>query len=315
MSALKGYDKMKYKIIVNPISGRGAGERSIPFIQKSLSDAGFDIDLVKTERPCHATELAQKAVADGFGIVVSVGGDGTANEIINGLMTAKETLGHTSTMGVIGVGRGNDFAFGVGIPTGVEAGCQTLIANNRYMIDVGKVTSETYPEGRFFGNGVGIGFDAVVGFVAVKMKRLSGFPSYIVAALKTIFLYYHAPYVSIKLDSGESFEIASLMVSIMNGRRMGGGFLMAPNSLTNDGKFDLCIVREVSRSRIFTLIPHFMRGTQMTQKEIRTLRTNSVTVIALRGNLPAHADGETISVEGKQITAQIIPNQLEIVGQ
>jgi diacylglycerol kinase (ATP) len=306
---------MKYKIIVNPISGRGAGERSIPFIQKSLIDAGFDINLEKTERPCHATEIAQQAVREGYEVVVSVGGDGTANEIINGLMIAKETLGHTSTMGVIGVGRGNDFAFGMGIPTGVEAGCQTLIANNRYRIDIGKSTSELYPEGRFFGNGIGIGFDAVVGFVAVKMKRLSGFPSYIVAAIKTVFLYYHAPQVCIKLDTGESIEIAALMISIMNGRRMGGGFLMAPNSLSNDGKFDLCIAREVSRLRVFTLIPHFMRGTQMTQKEIRAVRSSSVIVNAISGNLPAHADGETISENGKQILVDIIPNQLEIIGQ
>jgi diacylglycerol kinase family enzyme len=167
---------MKYKIIVNPISGRGAGEKSIPFIQKSLLDAGLDIDLVTTEHPSHATELALKAVSDGYEVVVSVGGDGTANEIINGLMKAKETLGYTSAMGIIGVGRGNDFAFGMGIPTGVETGCQTLIKNNRYLIDIGKVTGENYPNGRYFGNGVGIGFDAVVGFVAVKMKRLTGFP-------------------------------------------------------------------------------------------------------------------------------------------
>lgn len=306
---------MKYKIIVNPISGRGAGEKSIPFIQKSLLDAGLDIDLVTTERPSHATELALKAVSDGYEVVVSVGGDGTANEIINGLMKAKETLGYTSAMGIIGVGRGNDFAFGMGIPTGVETGCQTLIKNNRYLIDIGKVTGENYPNGRYFGNGVGIGFDAVVGFVAVKMKRLTGFPSYVVAALKTVFLYYHAPYVKITLDNGESFEIAALMISIMNGRRMGGGFLMAPNSQRDDGKFDICIARDVSRSRVFTLIPHFMRGTQMTQKEIRMLRTSSVVVNAIQGNLPTHADGETVSVEGKQITAQIIPAQLEIIGQ
>ncbi|MBN1537879.1 MAG: diacylglycerol kinase family lipid kinase [Anaerolineales bacterium] len=305
---------MRYKIIVNPISGRGAGGKSIPFIQKNLLDAGLEIDLETTERPCHATELAQKAVAEGYEIVVSVGGDGTANEVINGLMAAKESLGHCSSMGIIGVGRGNDFAFGMGIPTGLEPGCQTLIANNRRMIDIGKATSEDYPQGRYFGNGVGIGFDAVVGFVAVKMKRLSGFPSYIVAALKTVFLYYHAPFVKITIDNGESFEISSLMISIMNGRRMGGGFLMAPDSISNDGKFDLCIAREVDRLRIFSLIPHFMRGTQMTQKEIRFLRTSEVSVNAIRGHLPSHADGETISVEGKHITAQIIPNQLEIIG-
>ncbi|NMC13709.1 MAG: diacylglycerol kinase family lipid kinase [Chloroflexi bacterium] len=305
---------MRYKIIVNPVSGRGAGERSMPFIDKSFKDEGLTYELVKTEFPGHAIELAQHAVIDGFDVVVSVGGDGTSNEIVNGLMRAKEHLGHTSTMSVIGVGRGNDFAYGVGIPTGVEAGCRTIFTNNRFKIDIGKVISEDFPQGRYFGNGVGIGFDAVVGFEAVKMKRLSGFPSYIIAALKTIFLYYTAPYIRIQSDNGETTEIASLLVSIMNGRRMGGGFHMAPDAIVNDGKFDVCIAQEVSKLRIFSLIPHFIRGTQMSQKEIHHLKTRSISVIALQGNLPAHADGETISVTGKEITAEILPDQLEVIG-
>lgn len=305
---------MRYKIIVNPISGRGAGERSIPFIDKSFKDEGLTYELVKTHCRGHAVELAQNAVTDGFDVVVSVGGDGTANEIINGLMRAKEQLGYTSIMSVIGVGRGNDFAFGIGIPTGVEAGCRKIMDNHRFKIDVGKVISEEFPRGRYFGNGVGIGFDAVVGFEAVKIKRLSGFPSYILAALKTVFLYYTAPYIRIQFDNGESTEMAALLVSIMNGKRMGGGFHMAPDAIVNDGNFDLCIAQEVSKLRIFSLIPHFMRGTQKSQKEIHHLRTKSISVIALRGYLPAHADGETISVAGKKITAEILPDQLQVIG-
>ncbi len=77
-----------------------------------------------------------------------------------------------------------------------------------------------FPEGRFFGNGVGVGFDAVVGFEAMKMKRLIGFLSYVVAAWKTIFLYCWAPLVRIEYDE-HTLEIPALMVSIMNGRRMG----------------------------------------------------------------------------------------------
>ena len=88
-------------------------------------------------------------------------------------------------MGILSVGRGNDFAFGVGVPRDLEAGCRTLAQNNRRTIDVGWVVGGLYPQGRYFGNGVGIGFDAVVGFEALKMKWLHGFPSYIVAALKT----------------------------------------------------------------------------------------------------------------------------------
>ena len=108
------------------------------------------------------------------------------------------------------------------------------------MIDIGRVAGGLYPQGRYFGNGVGIGFDAVVGFVAQKKKRLTGFASYIVAALKTIFLYYRAPLVRIEYD-GQTLTLPSLMVSVMNGRRMGGGFMMAPQAQPDDGLFDLCI--------------------------------------------------------------------------
>ena len=132
-------------------------------------------------------------------------------------------------LGVLCSGRGNDFAFGAGIPMDIEQGCQTLKDGHKSLIDVGYVKGGLFPEGRYFGNGVGIGFDAVVGFVAAKQKHLSGFASYIVAALKTVFLYYHAPKVRIEVDD-RTYEYSALMVSIMNGRRMGGGFHMAPKS-------------------------------------------------------------------------------------
>jgi hypothetical protein len=154
--------------------------------------------------------------------VVAVGGDGTANEVLNGLMLAREANPRLRpVMGVVSVGRGNDFAFGVGVPRGTEAGLRALTAGRRMPLDVGRVTGGLYPQGRYFGNGVGIGFDAVVGFEAVKLKRLTGFPSYIVAALRTIFLYFRAPRVRVETDSGP-LELSALMVSIMNGRRMGG---------------------------------------------------------------------------------------------
>jgi diacylglycerol kinase family enzyme len=174
----------------------------------------------------HAVELARNAVRDGCGVVVAVGGDGTANEVLNGLMLAKIKGEGESTMAVISVGQGNDFAFGVGVPPGLEAGCKALAQGHTGKIDVGKVAGGLYPEGRYFGNGVGIGFDAVVGFEALKLKRLHGFMAYLVAALRTIFLYYHAPLVEIDFD-GEILTLPALMVSIMNGRRMGGGFMMA----------------------------------------------------------------------------------------
>jgi len=217
-------------------------------------------------------------------------------------------------MGMLAVGRGNDFAFGVGIPKGLEAGCRVISNGYRKKIDIGRVVGGDYPEGRYFGNGVGIGFDAVVGFEALKMTRLTGLISYIVAALKTIFLYYQAPFVRIEYDRQE-LELPALMVSIMNGRRMGGGFMMAPDSSPTDGLLDLCIARQVSRWRIITLIPHFLKGDQAKEEPITTCQARRVVVTALEGTLPAHADGETLCYQGKQLTIELLPTQLEIICQ
>ncbi len=302
----------RYKIIANPVAGRGAGERAISQIEQVLKEYGLDFDLVRTERPWHAADLAQEAVAAGYDSVVAVGGDGTANEVLNGLMRAKQAGAGPCAMGMLCVGRGNDFAYGVGIPTDLEAGCQALAQGHRRAIDVGRVVGGLYPEGRYFGNGIGIGFDAVVGFEAVKMTWLHGFPSYLVAVLKTVFLYYKAPLTTIEYD-GQTITQPSLMISIMNGRRMGGGFMMAPEGQPDDGLFDLCIAHEVSRARIFGLIPHFMRGTQATQEPIRTGRARRVVVTAVEGVLPAHADGETLCTDGRRLELELLPRQIEVI--
>jgi diacylglycerol kinase family enzyme len=177
---------------------------------------------------------------------------------------------------------------------------------------VGLSTGGDYPQGRYFGNGVGIGFDAVVGFEALKLKRLHGFPSYIVAALKTIFLYFQAPTVRIEYD-GEALTQPALMVSVMNGRRLGGGFMMAPEGQIDDGLFDLTIADQVDRASIFALILRFMRGSQAGHPAIKTARTAKVTVTAEQGSLPAHADGETLCEAGERLEIEIVPKVLEVI--
>jgi len=304
----------RYKILVNPVSGWGLGERSIPQIKALLNTLGLQYDLARTERPWHAAELALQAASDGYDIVVAVGGDGTANEVLNGLMMAKETAGKTSAMGILSVGRGNDFAFGVGVPKDLEKGCQTLAQGRRRLIDAGRVFGGDYPYGRFFGNGVGIGFDAVVGFEAAKMIHIRGLLSYLIAAIKTIYLYYQAPLVQVEYDHN-TIQLATLMISVMNGRRMGGGFMMAPQGNPSDGMLDICIATQVSRSRIFGLIPHFLRGTQASQPEIKNLQACRLSVNALQGTLPAHADGETVCTAGQQLTIELLPAQIEMISQ
>lgn len=302
----------KYQVILNPTAGRGVGDQSEPEVRRLLGEHKLDFQLVRTERPWHAADLAQRAAEEGCDVVVAVGGDGTANEVINGLMRATAKGTKKVALGVLSVGSGNDFAYGVGVPADLEAAVQALAQDHRRPIDLGLVSGGLYPEGRYFGNGVGIGFDAVVGFEALKLKRLSGFISYLVAVLKVVFLYFRAPNVRIEYDDGEMTQPA-LMVSIMNGRRLGGGFMMAPSAKTDDGLFNLCIAGQVSRARILTLIPHFIKGTQATQKPITTAVSKRVVVTAQDEALPAHADGETLCVDGRQLSVELLPQAIEII--
>jgi diacylglycerol kinase family enzyme len=198
------------------------------------------------------------------------------------------------------------------LPHNLEEDVHALAAGRVRAIDIGKLTGGLFPQGRYFGNGVGIGFDAVVGFESVKLAPLSGFASYLVAALKTILLYFHAPQVQIELDD-ETITQPSLMVSVMNGRRMGGGFYMTPDSRSNDGLFDLCIAGSVGQVEIFKLMLRFMRGTQAGHSAIQFKRSRRVVITALDGKLPAHADGETMAVDATRLEMEVIPGAIDLV--
>jgi len=300
------------KIIVNPTSGRGEGGADIPQAKALLSSLGVSFDMVRTERPLHAVALAREAVQEGYEKVVAMGGDGTANEVLNGLMQAKLAGEGEAALGIITVGRGNDFGHGINVPHGLEPSCRFLAAGKIQRMDVGKITGGLFPQGRFFGNGIGIGFDTIVGFEAAKLTWLSGFPSYLVAALKTIFLYFHAPLLRIAHDGG-TVEQPSLMVSVMNGRRMGGSFQMAPQSKNDDGLFTVCLAGQVSRLGIFLLIPRFIQGTQAGHPAIRYFDTARLSIRALTGTLAAHADGETICTEADTLSVEILPKAVDVI--
>ncbi len=303
----------KYHLIVNPIAGRGAAKKLIPEITSRLDSLGVNYDLDLTEYKGHGIELAREAGMNGYYAVVAVGGDGTANEIINGLMIAGKEGKLMSGMAVLPVGRGNDFSFGMGIPQDVDAALELLVEGKTCKIDIGLVKGGDYPEGRYFGNGVGIGFDTIVGFEAAKLPAyISGVPAYLIAALKTIFLYFKAPKLRLEIDD-DVLEQPCLLVSLMNGRRMGGSFMMAPESSHDDGLLDLCIAHQVSRLKVFGLFPKVMGGIQKDHPAIKMPSARFVRVEALTGSLPVHADGETICEAGQSLEIEILPRQLDLI--
>jgi diacylglycerol kinase (ATP) len=303
----------KYKIIANPAAGGGTGARAIPQVEQLLVKCGLDFDIVRTEQAWHGAELAREAAMVGWNVVVAAGGDGTSNEVINGLMEAKLAGKLAPALGILSIGRGNDFAHGVNVPYDLEQACQVLVEDHRRVIDVGRVVGGRYPQGRYFGNCVGVGFDAIGTIEVAKLPRMGGFLSFFVAVLKTIFLY-RAPLTTVSYDD-QTLTQSSLMVSVMNGQRLGGGFIMAPSAEPDDGLFDLCIAGEVSRPCMLGLIPHFLRGTQATQEPITTGRAARISITAVDGSLPAHTDGEILCVDGDHLEVELLPRQIEVVCQ
>ncbi|MDY6873465.1 MAG: diacylglycerol kinase family lipid kinase [Chloroflexota bacterium] len=304
----------KFYLIINPIAGKGAARKAVPEIEQLLNRLNIDYAIQMTEYPGHAIELAEEAGSNGYQTVVAVGGDGTVNEVINGLMHAAKDGRLTANLAVLPVGRGNDFSFGMGLPKDLEAACGLLAGGKVRKIDIGFLRGGDYPEGRYFGNGVGIGFDTVVGFEAAKLPPfISGIPAYLIAAIKTVFLYFNAPLLRVEIDDATPLEQACLLLSLMNGRRMGGSFMFAPESESDDGQLNLCITEKITRWQVLSLFPKVMGGTQTEHPAIKMPMAERVKVTALSGTLPVHADGETICTAGSELEVSILKQQLQLV--
>ncbi len=302
----------RYMIVVNPAAGQGTAGTRLPHLRERLVALGLDHSIELTGGRWHAAEIARAASLDGFTVIAAAGGDGTCNEVLNGIMEAKGAGARGPALAVLPIGRGNDFAFGAGAARRLEDALQALAAGRRRPLDVGRVVGGDFPEGRFFGNGVGIGFDTLVGLEAARMRRLRGATAYAWAAVRTLATYSGAPLVRVRFGEEEVVQRAAL-VSLMNGRRMGGAFFMAPAAATDDGLLDLCMAGPPNRRTMVRLFVSFMRGTQAASRHVTIGRARELTVEALEGALVTHADGETICTAGSSLRVECLPRQLDIL--
>jgi diacylglycerol kinase (ATP) len=306
---LGGKEMSKMAVIVNPVAGRGAGARLAERIASLLREYDLDFELVATAGPGHATVLACEAVKRGSEAVVAVGGDGTVNEVLNGLVQASDGR-NGAALGVLPIGTGNDFAYGAGLLLDLARACQVIARGESRLLDMGRARADG-ADPRYFGNGVGIGFDAIVNIESRKLKRLRGFLVYLVAVLKTLIVYYNAPRTRIQVD-GELIHQPTLMVSVMNGRRLGGGFQVTPGASMDDSLFDLCIAEQINRLRMLGFVPQFIRGTHIGDWHITMRRARQVTV-ASDSPWAAHVDGEIYGVGACRYEMVLLPGSLRLL--
>jgi len=299
----------RIKVIVNPIAGRGASGKAVPALHKHLTAQGLDYDLVCTKAPRQAIHLAEQALADGYETVVAVGGDGTANEVLNGMMrySKGERIG---TMAAIPTGSGSDFANMQGMPTQLDQACARLAQGKPHWVDVGIVT-DSQGRSTYFGNTVGIGFDGVVTKEALGVRYLRGLALYLPVVLKTVFVSMKPPHVVIEYDD-QRLEQTSLMITVCIGRREGGGFIVAPNAKNDDGLFDVCVAGTLPKLQILGMIPHFMKGTHVDKEPVTMLRTDRLTVTS-EDDLIAHMDGEILCTTEHRLQFSILPRRLQVI--
>ena len=308
----------RIKVILNPAADRGHARELSPRI-KAWLNANGEVGWVETSRPGEAVELAARACEQGYDIVVAAGGDGTAQEVVNGLMKAERGGAGCSTLGLIPIGSGNDFAWMMGVAPGlrrtgnlqvIEQAVKKLALGQTRLIDIGRICDESN-HCRYFDNGVGIGFDGIVNIESRKITWLRGFLMYTVAVLRTMLFYYHAPRAVIELDDQQIVR-SVLMLSVANGRRYGGGFYVAPQAKADDGQFDVCLVEQVGRIEMLRLLLLFMKGTQATNPHVQMMRAKRVTVRCDQG-YAVHADGEIFARSARSLTVELLPKKLRVI--
>jgi len=288
--------------------------KQMPAVTRFLEARGAAYTVHKTERSGHAAQLASALAGSGDPekiAIVAAGGDGTCNEVINGLLNYRNVMSECTlpAFGVLPIGRGNDFAHGAGLPLTLNEALENLVQDHTVSIDIGWFRGGTAQEGRYFTNGVGIGFDAIVNAEAAKIKWFQG---YILAALKTIITYPEAPLVELTIDD-QVMTTQPALISFMNGKRLGGAFLMAPDGEMTDGVLNLNTTKQANRRVMISALFDYLKGSQKNREDTFTTTGKRFRVKALRGSLVIHADGETLNTEAVEVDVHCIPGVVELI--
>lgn len=290
---------MKVFFVVNPTAGKGHAIRKVPEIKAAMEHMDdIEYDLRYTEKPGHASDIARTAAGEGYDIVFAVGGDGTVNEVVNGLVNTDAALA------VLPCGSGNDFARSVEIKGDTGEIIRKVIGGTRKKIDVGRI------DGRYFINIASAGFDAEVVLATQKAKKflLSGSPAYITGLISTIFTYKPRK-VKINLHN-EIIDDRIILMAVANGKYYGGGMKAAPDAILDDGYFDVCIIRSMPKLKMLFLFPQFMKGRHKKFREVSFHRSDSVK-IECENVLAVNVDGEVYTEKGAEF--ELIKNMLNIM--
>jgi diacylglycerol kinase (ATP) len=268
---------MKAVIIGNPNSGSAGDEGYLERFAETLRDGGLEVEVLNTERPDHATELAAEA---GDRLVVAAGGDGTVNEVVNG-------LSKDATLGILPLGTANVLARELGLPLKPEDACERLLSGTGSRMDIGVATDEEGTERRFACM-AGIGFDAnVVREVTPRFKRYLRSLAFPLVALK---LYFRGDLPKLHVIVGDTTHAAQLAV-VANGHYYGGDFKVAEDASLTSGKLEVVLIEKVGRILRADILARVLAKRPL-DRDAKSFPAQDIRAGSSGGRVPVQIDGE-----------------------
>jgi YegS/Rv2252/BmrU family lipid kinase len=289
-------------VIINPISGTGGrpevARRRAEMAARWTAERGIDADIVVTERPGHARDLARAAVGRGADLVVAWGGDGTMNEVASQLAFTDVALGMMPS------GSGNGLARELGLPLDPSAALEVAFGSSERVIDAGEL------DGHLFFNVAGIGLDARVAhrFAQNGLVR-RGFARYLEIALLELFAYRPDEH-TLTFDDGETLRERTLLIAIANGRQYGNNARIAPHARVDDGRLDVVVVADRRFAEALVQLPRLFNGTVDRARGVISRTVGSVEITSAHPVI-FHVDGEPV-VGSARITARARPCALRV---
>ena len=303
----------RWMIIVNPNAGVQKGTKEWPKIHRIIEKEGVDHDFLLTEHKDHAIHLTRKSIEKGYRKIVVVGGDGTLNEVLNGIFLQQTCPVQDIIMGMIPIGTGNDWCRMFNVPFEYEGAVKLLKQQNTFVQDVGKVSyhkkDQTYD--RYFMNVTGMGYDALVAKKTnlFKEKGHGGPLTYLWFVFASLFQYKFLDAV-IEVDGNPEFkgEIFSMNVGIC--KYNGGGMMQVPNAIPDDGLLDMTLIVKAPKWLVIRHTSKLYNGTLINLDMVKTFRGKTIRIRST-GKIYLEADGESLG--HTPFSYEIIPKALRVV--
>jgi diacylglycerol kinase (ATP) len=274
---------------VNPAAGNGATGKRWPELAHRASLLGLTGETLLSERPGQLIELARGAVEGGARLVVAVGGDGTLNEVVNGVAERDVELA------TLPLGTGMDFVRTYGIPTKFDDAVRVALGGATRTIDAGRVRFRTWDGGeaeRWFANVGSVGMSGAVAQRANGMSKALGGKVTFFYALTRVFLEWQNTEVTVSLDDGERRGRMHDVV-VANGVWHGGGMKLAPDASPDDGLFDVVLIGDIGKLDFLTTAPKIYKGRHVAHAKVDVVRSKRVAVDA-NERLPIELEGEQV---------------------